>query len=68
MTIWEVSGRYIPEDVKFSNYLITSTEEIDLPMGLTDDDIFYYGMEVPLEMGNHEFEITDYEIFYEEKA
>lgn len=77
MTIWEVSGRFIPEDVKFSNYLITSTtdcikdeygEEVDLPMGLTDDDIFYYGMEVPLEMGNHEFEITDYEIFYEEKA
>lgn len=74
MIIYEVKGMFLPEELEFSKYLITSTsdcikdlygEEVDLPMGLTDEDIFYYGMDVPNEMGNEEFKITEYKIFYD---
>jgi hypothetical protein len=74
-TIWSVSGYYLDDESEFDKFLITSTDDciedlygevVDLPTGLTDDDIFYYGMDVPNEMGNGEFKITSYEVFYEE--
>ena len=74
MIIYSVSGHYLDNKQKFDKFLITSSsdcikdlygEVVDLPTGLTDDDIFYYGMNVPNEMGNDEFKITSYEVFYE---
>tara|TARA_Y100000361_G_C10934736_1_gene225663 strand:+ start:108 stop:329 length:222 start_codon:yes stop_codon:yes gene_type:complete len=71
MTIYKVSGYYLDNKEIISDCLITDSddcikdlygEEVDLPMGLTDEDIFYYGMNVPKEMGNHEFKITEWEV------
>jgi len=71
MTIYKVSGYYLDNKQEITDCLITDAddcikdlygEEVDLPMGLTDDDIFYYGMNVPEEMGNDEFKITKWEV------
>lgn len=71
MTIYKVSGYFLDNKDSIDGCLITDSndcikdlygEEVDLPMGLTDDDIFYYGMNVPKEMGNDEFKITDWEV------
>ena len=71
MTIYKVSVDYLDNKEIISDCLITDSddcikdlygEEVDLPMGLTDEDIFYYGMNVPKEMGNHEFKITEWEV------
>ena len=52
MTIYKVSGYYLDNKEIISDCLITDSddcikdlygEEVDLPMGLTDEDIFYYG-------------------------
>ena len=74
VVIYKVAGYYLPEKSEFIDYLITSTADMlsdleeefpPLPMGLEDDQIFYYGMDVPNEMGNDEFVITEYEVIYD---
>jgi len=74
MKIYKVCGYYLDNKQEFDSFLITSTSdsindimdtEVALPNGLTDDDIFFYGMDVPKEMGNDEFRITEWDIAYE---
>ena len=74
MIIYSVSGYYLDDELEFDKFLITSTsdciedlhgENVNLPVGLDDEHIFYYGMDVPNEMGNDEFKITSYEVFHE---
>mgnify|MGYP001362640118 CR=1 FL=1 len=72
--IYKVNGYWLDSNEEFQDYLIVSTDElihhstdrsirgIATKYDLTDEDIFYYGMNVPKEMGNHEFKITDFEV------
>jgi len=74
MRIYKVSGYWLDSKEEFDDYLITSTNDcissythpsirgIVVKYDLTDDDIFFHGMDVPKEMGNHEFKITDFEV------
>jgi hypothetical protein len=62
--IYKVSGYWLDSKDTISDCLITDSDESidDDYENLCDDDIFYYGMDVPKEMGNHEFKITEWEV------
>jgi len=63
--IYKVYGYFLDNGDSIDGCLITDThdslDDID-DVNLSDEDIFYYGMDVPKEMGNGEFKITDWEV------
>ena len=65
MIVYSVDGYYNDNKESFQEFLITSTNDSvdELSIDLSDDDIFYYGLDVPNEKETLEFTITDWEIY-----
>jgi|DEB0MinimDraft_10_1074344.scaffolds.fasta_scaffold00652_10 hypothetical protein len=65
MIVYSVDGFYNDNKETFNEFLITNTNDSvdELSIDLSDDDIFYYGLDVPNVKDCGEFTITDWEIY-----
>jgi len=68
MKVFNVSAYWIDEGSNrpFQAYITSTNDLIDkFDVELSDDDIFFYGLDIPKQMSNGEFQVTDWEVFYE---
>lgn len=70
MKVFKVDAYWIDEGSRrpFSALITSTNDPIDeFDTELTDDDIFYYGLDIPRQMSNGEFQVTDWVVVYEEQ-
>ena len=74
MNIYSISGYWKDDGVHFEGYKVSDTNDSTpevLPEGISDDDLFFYGLSEQdikdaIELGkdsNEDFVITSYELF-----
>lgn len=71
MSIFKIDGYFVDDESSFNGYLVH--EYHNVPKGLEDEDIFYYGLSeenikyavATAEPVDNEFVITGYEILFD---